>query len=281
MCIFFPLHKVELLSNYNTQSKEESVFIFAEWSHQLHSMGLVHIIGIVSAVLFGIGGGFLAKKTKTPEKVYAVTGITLIVLELLKLFFMISTTGTYPLEKIPFQICTVELFFLWAVPLVKNEKVKNGMIAYTVIGLMAASFYYVKPSTILNSSYIFLSLQAMVWHNIVIMIGVFSIVYYNIYGKKGKRYIIDGYILWLVLTFVAIIVDVICAKTIPEANINFFYLSPIQDSVTYPMLNLLFKKPSPYPIYLISFIIYYSLGVAALYGLLTGIDVIKEKHKAK
>ena len=171
------------------------MFIFAEWSHQLHSMGLVHIIGIVSAVLFGIGGGFLAKKTKTPEKVYAVTGITLIVLELLKLFFMISTTGIYPLEKIPFQICTVELFFLWAVPLVKNEKVKNGMIAYTVIGLMAASFYYVKPSTILNSSYIFLSLQAMVWHNIVIMIGVFSIVYYNIYGKKGKRYIIDGYVL--------------------------------------------------------------------------------------
>ena len=122
MCIFFPLHKVELLSNYNTQSKEESVFIFAEWSHQLHSMGLVHIIGIASAVLFGIGGGFLAKKTKTPEKVYAVTGITLIVLELLKLFFMISTTGTYPLEKIPFQICTVELFFLWAVPLVKTKR---------------------------------------------------------------------------------------------------------------------------------------------------------------
>ena len=155
------------------------MFLFAEWSHQLHSMGLMHIIGIASAVLFGIGGGFLAKKTKTPEKVYAVTGITLIVLELLKFFFMISTTGTYPLEKIPFQICTVELFFLWAVPLVKNEKVKNGMIAYTVIGLMAASFYYVKPSTILNSSYIFLSLQAMVWHNIVIMIGVFSISHAN------------------------------------------------------------------------------------------------------
>ena len=30
------------------------MFIFAEWSHQLHSMGLVHIIGIISAILFGI-----------------------------------------------------------------------------------------------------------------------------------------------------------------------------------------------------------------------------------
>ena len=40
------------------------MFIFAEWSHKLHSMGLVHIIGIVSAILFGIAGGILAKKTK-------------------------------------------------------------------------------------------------------------------------------------------------------------------------------------------------------------------------
>ena len=61
------------------------MFIFAEWSHKLHSMGLVHIIGIVSAILFGIAGGILAKKTKKPEKIYAITGISFIVLELLKL----------------------------------------------------------------------------------------------------------------------------------------------------------------------------------------------------
>lgn len=255
------------------------MFIFAEWSHKLQSMGLVHIIGIVSAVIFGIAGGILAKKTKKPEKVYAVTGISFIVLELLKLIFMITTTGTYPLEKIPFQICTVELFFLWAVPLVKNEKIKNGMIAYTIIGLIAAVFYYVKPSTVLNSSYIFLSLQAMLWHDIVIMIGVFSIVHFNIYGKKGKRYIIDGYVFWLVLTVIAVILDVILSKTLPEANINFFYLSPVQESVMYPVLNILFKKPSPYPLFVLSFIIYYSLGVAALYGILTGIDAIKGKKK--
>ncbi len=45
------------------------MFIFAEWSNQLHSMGLVHIIGIVLAILFGIGGGILAKRTTKPDKV--------------------------------------------------------------------------------------------------------------------------------------------------------------------------------------------------------------------
>ena len=257
------------------------MFIFAEWSHQLHSMGLVHIIGIISAILFGIGGSIIAKKAKNPNKVYAVTGVSFFVLELLKLIFVLITTGTYPLDKIPFQMCTVELFFLWAIPLVKNDKIKKGMISYTLIGLMAAFFYYVKPTTILTSNYIFLSFQAMIWHNLVIMIGVFSIVHYKIYGKKGKDFIISGYVFWLILTVLAVILDVILSKIIPQANINFFYLSPLQDSVTYPVLNLIFKKPTPYPMFLLSFVVYYTIGAVALYGILTGIDTIKENSRKK
>ena len=254
------------------------MFIFAEWSHPLHSMGLVHIIGIITAVIFGLGGGIIAKKTKNPDRIYAITGCAFIVLELLKLIFMLVTTGTYPLERIPFQMCTVELFFLWSIPLVKNEKIKKGMIAYTIIGLMAAFFYYVNPSTILTSNYIFLSLQAIVWHNLIIMIGVFSIVHFKIYGKKGKSYIIDGYFFWLALTILAIVLDVVFAKIAPNEGINFFYLSPIQEKVVYTGFNLIFKEPKPYPLFLIGFIIFYSLGVAALYGILTGIGMIKEKR---
>ena len=257
------------------------MFVFAEWSHQLQPMGLVHILGIVSAILFGICGGIIAKNTKKPDRVYAITGVSFILLELLKVAFMFVTTGTYPLERIPFQMCTVEVFFLWAIPLVKKERIKKGMIAYTLIGLMAALLYYVKPSSMLTSNYIFLSLQAIVWHNLVIMIGVFSIVYYNIYGKNGKSYIIDGYFFWLSLTFIAVILDVVFAKIIPKAGINFFYLSPIQEKVVYTVFNLIFKEPKPYPLFIIGFIIFYSLGVAALYGILTAIGIIREKRNIK
>lgn len=52
------------------------MFVFAEWSHQLQPMGLVHIIGIVSAILFGICGGIIAKNTKKPDRVYAITGVS-------------------------------------------------------------------------------------------------------------------------------------------------------------------------------------------------------------
>ena len=119
----------------------------------------------------------------------------------------------------------------------------------------------------------------MLWHDLVIMIGVFSIVHYQIYGKKGKSYILDGYFFWLALTALAVVIDLITASTIPEAAINFFYLSPIQDSVTYPVLNLIFRKPQPYPLYVLGFIIYYSLGVLALYGLLTLIGNLRDKKK--
>ena len=108
-----------------------------------------------------------------------------------------------------------------------------------------------------------------------------SIVHYKIYGKKGKDFIISGYVFWLILTVLAVILDVILSKIIPQANINFFYLSPLQDSVTYPVLNLIFKKPTPYPMFLLSFVVYYTIGVVALYGILTGIDTIKENSRKK
>ena len=104
------------------------------------------------------------------------------------------------------------------------------MISYTIIGLIAAVFYFVKPSTILNSSYVFLSLQAIVWHDIVIMIGIYTIVKFRVYEKNGKSLFIQGYIFWLVLVSLAVVLDIILSKVIPEAGINFFYLSPIQDS---------------------------------------------------
>lgn len=257
------------------------MFIFAEWSNQLHSMGLVHIIGIVLAILFGIGGGILAKRTTKPDKVYAITGITFIVLEALKVIFFLCTTGTYPLNRVPYQMCTVEMFFLWAIPLVKNEKIKRGMIAYTLIGLMAAVFYFVNPVSLLTTPYIFLSLQAMIWHHLVIMIGVFSVVRFGIYGKKGKTFIIDGYLFWLALTILAIILDVIFAKIIPEEGINFFYLSPNQESITYIGLNWIFKEPKPYPLFLVGFIIYYTFGVSCVYGVLSLIGRIRDKRESR
>lgn len=254
------------------------MFIFTEWPKPLQTMGIVHIASIISAILFSIGGGILAKKTKKSDSIYAITGISLIVLELLKVLFMLRAMGTYPLERIPFQICTVEVFFLWAVPFVKNEKIKKGMIAYTVIALMAAALYYVKPSTLLTSNYVFLSLQAVVWHNLVIMIGVFSVVRFEIYGKNGKNYFVMGYFFWLFLTFIAVIADVVLAYVIPEAGVKFFYLSPIQEKVVYSVFNLIFKEPKPYPLFLIGFIIFYSLGVALLYYVLGIIGKIREKR---
>ena len=71
------------------------------------------------------------------------------------------------------------------------------------------------------------------------------------------------------------------AKIIPKAGINFFYLSPIQEKVVYTVFNLIFKEPKPYPLFIIGFIIFYSLGVAALYGILTAIGIIREKRNIK
>ena len=89
------------------------MFIFAEWGKPLQSMGLVHIIGIVSALLFGILGGILAKRTKRPEKVYCITGIAFIVLEALKfIFIMVTPSIGFHSRSVPWSYSSFGLSLL-------------------------------------------------------------------------------------------------------------------------------------------------------------------------
>ena len=100
-------------------------------------------------------------KDRQSDRVYGIVGLLLIILEIFKVFFNFKVYGSFSLERIPFQICTLELFFLWAVPFVKNKFIKDMMISFCLIGLYGASFYYVNPTSLFNSGYVFIAVQAI------------------------------------------------------------------------------------------------------------------------
>src|SRR5574344_2155753 len=97
--------------------------LFQKWGSELKPLGAVHIIGINTALISVAVAVIIAKKYKYREsdRVYGITGFILIILEVFKVLFNFNVYGSYSLERIPFQICTLELFFLWAVPFVKNK----------------------------------------------------------------------------------------------------------------------------------------------------------------
>lgn len=249
--------------------------LFQKWGFELKPLGTVHITSIITALLSVILATVIAKKYKDIEsdRVYGITGLILIILEVFKVLLNLKVYGSFSLERIPFQICTLELFFLWAVPFVKNKFIKDMMISFCLIGLYGASFYYVNPTSLFNSEYVFIAVQAILWHDLIIFIGIFTLLKYKVYTFKAIRFVLRGWLLWIIATLCAVLLNCLFIDT----GINFFYLSSNQTSIPYIGLNWIFESPDPYLLFIIGYIIYFSLGLLIVFGLIIVIGEWKNK----
>lgn len=247
-----------------------------KWSIELKPLCSIHIAAIISAILSIFIGLLIYKKFKgkDSDSVYGFVGILLIVLEAIKVIYSFKVYGEYHLDRIPFQICTLELFFLWAVPYVKNTTIKDMMMSYSLIALYGACFYFVNPSTIFNNEYVVFGVQAIIWHDLIIIIGIFTLFEYKVYNFKALHFLIRGWLLWILASLIAAILD----NLFVQAGINFFYLSPAQMHIPYIGLNWIFNKPEPYILFFIAYLIYFSLGLIIVYGFIMLIGEYNKKY---
>ena len=57
-------------------------------------------------------------------------------------------------------------------------------MSFCLIGLYGASFYYVNPTSLFNSEYVFIAVQAILWHDLIIFIGIFTLLKYKVYTLR-------------------------------------------------------------------------------------------------
>ena len=138
------------------------------------------------------------------------------------------------------------------------------MMSFCLIGLYGASFYYVNPTSLFNSEYVFIAVQAILWHDLIIFIGIFTLLKYKVYTFKAIRFVLRGWLLWIIATLCAVLLNFIFIDT----DINFFYLSSNQTSIPYIGLNWIFERPEPYLLFILGYIIYFSLGLFIVFGLI-------------
>lgn len=103
-------------------------------------------------------------------------GIILAVSEIYKqLFnFFIVNGGRYDWHLFPFQLCSLPMYLCLILPWVRNEKIWTALNTFLVdFNLMGALMVFVDPSGIF-SSYVTLTLHGILWHLIVIFIGLVS-----------------------------------------------------------------------------------------------------------
>ncbi len=237
--------------------------------------GVFHIIGVLLAIAAGFGGYFLGKKFKENKKNrYAfllISEIAFIVLEIAKEAFYAIENGGYRWDMFPMQICSIILFVLPVVLIVKDGVVKDSALGFIgFCSLAGAIFYFFNPTAALNTPYILLSVHSFLWHWLMIATGVFVIVAFGLLRKNVLRVLIGSYAVWLVFGVVAAVANNVAYAVSPELGIDYYHIGYVK--VIYPLLNILFKTPEPYVPFFLCFMIYYAVGTVLIYCAAVGVS---------
>ena len=254
------------------------------WKTTLSYNGPVHFAAIGTMIVFlaaGIVLGIKAKgNSKSRDKAMTILGFVFIALEAFKIIFRIRVNEGVDLTLISFQICSIPMYLLPFIYFLKEGKIKQAFVGYISFqSFTSAFFYFVKPAAAINTAYIAISVQSILWHSLMVCSGVYAMIAYGLLTKEGFRTFIYSYILWVITAAIAVILNIILIKSVPGTAVNLFYIAP-NSTFKYPILSILFKEPKPYPLFLIAYLIYYFIGGLMVYGISSGIKTLATRKKA-
>lgn len=242
--------------------------LFTEWARPLEAFGAVHIICIAVMLAAVVFGSLLGKKHRESPKadtLVTVIGLALVALELAKTLFNLKVDGTYDVANIPFQLCSTPLFLLPWIKLLKRGTVKESFLGYCAFyALCGGVFYFVKPTKLLVARYVFLSVQSGMWHILLAFVGFYILFAYDCTRRLSTFCKAAG--LFAAALVIAVSVNALCDALCPEAGVNLFWITP-HDPTFYPIISLIFKDPKPYPLFLLCFFLYLSIGAFLFFGI--------------
>ena len=252
------------------------------WKEPLTKFGLVHNVFIVIAVMSIIVGVYFGYKfsgennARKRDFIPCVFAIILIIMEVFKIIFGLCI-GYPSTSLIPFQICSLPMYFLPLLYVFKKGIIKDILLGFNGYAITLAGIaYFVNPSAMLQSKYIVLSLHSGIYHAIIVGVCIFVFVSNNLFGKKGILKFLKGFALFVVCTWIAMIANYITHQINPNSSLNLFYLYPVETE-TFPVIDKYVRPNVPYFIYYLSFIISYFVLSFVPYTFLLIVEIIKNK----
>lgn len=251
------------------------------WKTTHNYFGPLHIVSIVfmlSCVAVGIvlGRKYQDKKYDRQKDVgMTILGFVFVAMEIFKIAFRLIVNEGADLTLISFQICSIPMWLLPFIAFMKEGKLKKSFIGFVSFqSFTAAFFFFIKPAAIVkNTAWICMSVHSMIWHGLMVGSGVFAMVAYRLLCKDGFKTLVYSYVLWVITAIIAMIANFVCGYPL-----DLFSIAPTTD-FSYPLLGVFFKSPKPYPLFFISFLIYYGLGGLIIYYLGCGITKLCTRKK--
>ena len=201
--------------------------------------------------------------------------IVLVLFEIYKEFVLGYNINTkeynYPWYAFPFQFCSTPLYILPFIFLLKEGKVRDSMICFmSTFSLFAGICVYFYPNTVWTKT-IGVNIQTMVHHGTQVVLGLYFAYYQK--AKYSVKYYLKGILPYLGLLSFALVMNEIFFSTIPEKNVNLFFISRHYESLL-PVLHEI-KEMTPYPV----FFILYVLGFCACAFIIYSLCCLLNKQK--
>lgn len=181
--------------------------------HLLLCLGLI----AVAAVLV-----FFMKKAKKTTVITTI-GIVLAVNEVTKQVFMQQIYTSYSWSDVPFQLCSIPMYLCLAYPFAKKFRIviENFLRSFGLLGAIVA---FAMPYDVF-AKYIVLSIQSIVWHEILLVVGLYCIAAAPKDKKLKANDIGNNALLYLALALVAIVINAALAN-VSSGTANMFFLGP-------------------------------------------------------
>lgn len=231
-----------------------------------------HILWLFIMVVGSIIVSVTVGKKHNPKYdwiVISVFSVILICCEVFKQLFWFEFYDYYRFEIFPYQFCSVPIYVAIAATLIPAGKARElcykFLAFYGIIGGLAVMLI---PSAVLYTYFIPMSIHSMVWHSVLVMMGVYLIVSRG-YGKTLKE-LISPSLLLLCFIAIAIVGNILVYKLHlgtpacqPGDNLSMFYISPYYPT-QFPLLGAV--QEVSYPLFLLCYIVIFNLFSLIIWG---------------
>lgn len=246
------------------------------WFHIL-SLVLMVLMTIVVCKLFAT-----KHNASTDRKVVGVFALILVACELFKQQFWFVYYEYYRWEIFPFQFCSVPIYISVFATLVPSDRVREVCYRFLAFfGIIGGIAVMAVPTAVLYTYFVPMSIHSMVWHSVLISMGVYLIVSRR-YGQKLKELLTPFY-MYLGFIVLALIGNVLVYKLHlgtdacqPGDNLSMFFLSPYYPT-QFPLLGAV--QEFCYPLFVLTYIAIFT-GLSLLVWKVANIAWKRVKAKA-
>ena len=217
-------------------------------------------IMIVACVVMGLT---VARKhsSKADRITVSVFSVILIGCEVFKQLFWFAYYDYYRFEIFPFQFCSVPIYVAIAAAVMPWDKAREicyrFLAFYGIIGGLAVM---VVPSAVLYTYFVPMSLHAMLWHTVLVVMGVYLIISRG-YGKCLKEMYAPAIMLlcFIALAIVGNILVYHLHLNTPACqegdNLSMFYISPYYPTQL-PLLGVV--QEFSYPLFVVCYLLFFN-----------------------